>query len=143
MAGVMYPMIWSPNGARISTSWTRAGNAKAVNCANAREKRVTPLEAAEPPQCLIQLEAVDQRLGGQQVQHRLGDEGPRQGHPILRRTPDEPPTRLDEAIALRELQHADHLLERQAQLHVILLPQQGEQFMLEVVPELRQRAVLP
>jgi hypothetical protein len=35
----MCPMIWSPNWARISAAWTRAGNSQAVNSANAREKR--------------------------------------------------------------------------------------------------------
>jgi hypothetical protein len=38
----MCPMIWSPNWARISASWTRAGNSKAVNSAKTREKREAP-----------------------------------------------------------------------------------------------------
>jgi len=45
---------------------------------HAREARgirdgVKPLKAADPPQRLIRLEAVDQGLGGRQVKHRLGD----------------------------------------------------------------------
>jgi hypothetical protein len=35
-------MIWSLNWARISASWTRAGNSKAVNSAKTREKREAP-----------------------------------------------------------------------------------------------------
>ncbi len=51
----MCPMIGSPNGARISASWTRAGNSRTVNAAKTREQReapgdcVDPREAADPP----------------------------------------------------------------------------------------------
>ncbi|MCC7279347.1 MAG: DDE-type integrase/transposase/recombinase [Chromatiaceae bacterium] len=50
------------------------------------------------------------------------------GHPILWRTPDAPTARRDEAIDPQ----------RWTQRQVILLPQKGKQFVLEVVPELRQ-----
>ena len=46
------------------------------------------------------LEAIDQGLGGRQVEHRLGDKGPRQGHSILRRTPDATPAGRDKACLL-------------------------------------------
>jgi hypothetical protein len=81
---------------------------------------VTPLAAQ------IRLEAVDQCRGGRQVQYRLGDEGPRQGHPLLRRTPDEPTAGRDEAIYLCELQYPDHLLQRRTQRQVVLLLQKGK-----------------
>lgn len=93
--------------------------------------RVKPFEATDPPPRLIHLETVDQGLGRWQVYHRLGDKGSRQGHPIFRRTSNEPATGREEAINRRELQHADHLFERRAQLQVILLPQKGEQFVVE------------
>jgi hypothetical protein len=110
-------MIRSPNRARINASCTRAGRPVSANSAKAREKRNgvgnlrEPLETADASQGPVHPKSVDQRLGGRQVQHGLGHEGPRQGDAILRRTPHEPPAGRDEALDPNELQHADPLFQ--------------------------------
>lgn len=95
-----------------------------------------PRPPAQPPQHWVAGDPVQQLPRCRKVPDRLGDERPRQSHPVLHRTPA-PATAANSNKAL----HRDHVENRnQAPVLRVQFPylpgQFGEQFALKPVPDI-------